>query len=684
MAPRWATMRTLAQPSWQRFGPLLSLGVALALLATWSWRKWPDLLVDAGRQLYVPWRLSEGEALYRDLAYVMGPASQYLNALLFEIFGVSLTTLIAANLAILALIVFCTYRLLRRIVPALDATLLGTFFLCVFAFGQYLGNAGYNYLAPYRHEMTHGLAATLLALVAVLAWTDRPRARLLFAAGCCVGFTAMLKTEIFVAAAGTVAATLVAALPVVRARGARLPGAATAFFAGCLVAPLVCWALLSRQLPAGEALTAVWTNWRLTLTPSLYGANPFYLEAAGFDRPGLRLRELLVASLAWAGAIGALIAVDRLGSRLPRGRLALASIVGVAVFSSGWLVIPRQAWFAAARPLPLVAFATAAVVAGAMWRRRNDPVALRALLPLGGFSVLSGLLLLKTLLATRISFYGFVLAAPAALLLGVLLLHIVPERLRGRFGSGAILRAGSIGLLAAWAVVCLQVSDHYYRAKTLTVGTGGDRFLHDPELGARNALLPEILEALGRDLPLGATLTVLPEGGMFNYLLRRRNPTPYYLLTPWELEAFGGEASVLERMRASPPDYFLLLGIDMHEYGKRYFGDEGYGDTITRWIATDYERVRHFRMAGRPGFEAFLLRRSPGRVTGGAGRRRRTARRSSRPRRERCATPRGNRRRSSSRAARGVQPACPAAGSAACRPPRDGDSPCGCCTERRR
>ncbi|OGW84335.1 MAG: hypothetical protein A2987_06880 [Omnitrophica bacterium RIFCSPLOWO2_01_FULL_45_10] len=30
------------------------------LMLDLSWRKWPDLMVDFGRELYVPWQLNEG------------------------------------------------------------------------------------------------------------------------------------------------------------------------------------------------------------------------------------------------------------------------------------------------------------------------------------------------------------------------------------------------------------------------------------------------------------------------------------------------------------------------------------------------------------------------------------------------------------------------------------------------
>ena len=63
-----------------------------------TWRRWPDLLIDFGRELYVPWQLASGAVLYEDIAYFNGPLSAYWNALLFRWFGPSLLTLVVANL----------------------------------------------------------------------------------------------------------------------------------------------------------------------------------------------------------------------------------------------------------------------------------------------------------------------------------------------------------------------------------------------------------------------------------------------------------------------------------------------------------------------------------------------------------------------------------------------------------
>jgi hypothetical protein len=60
----------------------------------------PDIQVDFGRELYVPWRISEGDHLYSDIAYFNGPLSAHWNALCFVIFGVGLKTLKIVNLAV--------------------------------------------------------------------------------------------------------------------------------------------------------------------------------------------------------------------------------------------------------------------------------------------------------------------------------------------------------------------------------------------------------------------------------------------------------------------------------------------------------------------------------------------------------------------------------------------------------
>src|SRR3954471_6018398 len=80
----------------------LPLLIAAALeLALWSWRRWPDLLIDFGTHAYTAWRRTEGAKLFRDIGYYYGPLPPLIHLFLFKVLGVSLGSLYVWNLAVL-------------------------------------------------------------------------------------------------------------------------------------------------------------------------------------------------------------------------------------------------------------------------------------------------------------------------------------------------------------------------------------------------------------------------------------------------------------------------------------------------------------------------------------------------------------------------------------------------------
>ena len=122
-------------------------------MLAWSWRRWPELLIDFGRELYVPWRLIEGEVLYRDIAYFNGPLSPYVNALWFRIFGVSLETLAICNVLLIAALAALLYRMIEEVADRLAAAVAGLVFVAAFAFAQ-IGEIGnYNFVTPYSTRL---------------------------------------------------------------------------------------------------------------------------------------------------------------------------------------------------------------------------------------------------------------------------------------------------------------------------------------------------------------------------------------------------------------------------------------------------------------------------------------------------------------------------------------------------
>ena len=195
---------TYRGPEWLRWVAPAVIGATALAMFVWSWETWPDVIVDFGRELYVPWRLSAGEVLYRDLAYFNGPLSPYLNSIWFRLFGTSIHVLAFANLAILFALCALMYTLLADIGSRISAFLASLFFVLVFAFS--LLGMNFNYISPYSHEMTHGLALSLAALFFLRQFVRSERMRDVGLSGLCLGLVFLTKPEVFVAA---LAATVV-------------------------------------------------------------------------------------------------------------------------------------------------------------------------------------------------------------------------------------------------------------------------------------------------------------------------------------------------------------------------------------------------------------------------------------------------------------------------------------------
>ena len=256
---------------------------ALVMLC-WTWESWADIVVDFGRELYLPWRLTEGEVLYRDLAHFNGPLSPYLNSLWFRIFGVGLRTLALVNFALLLLILTLLHHLLRQIGSRAAALIGCLFFLAVFAFSALGYN--FNYMCPYSHEMTHGLLASLAAVFFVFRYARSGRWVDVAASGFCVGLVLLTKPEFFLAAWPATMLGIALASRSHHKTGAGVIVVGSAYFSATLVAPAVSLALLSLAMPLSDAASGTLGALRWLLDAQVT-MSPFYQRMRGTHHPGI-------------------------------------------------------------------------------------------------------------------------------------------------------------------------------------------------------------------------------------------------------------------------------------------------------------------------------------------------------------------------------------------------------------
>ena len=599
-------------PGW--LGPALIVAVGTGMLA-WTWGKLADPLVDFGRELYVPWQLARGRVLYADVAYLNGPLSPYLNALWFRLFGVGIRTLVLCNVALVAAIVVLLYRLVEEVSDRLTAAAAGLTFVTLFAFGHVTAVGNYNFVAPYCHELTHGLLLALVAF-ACLGRHGRTGGTIpVTGAGAAVGLVFLTKPEPFLAASLASLVWLGLALRASRATRRRAATVLGAFLGAALVPPLVAVALLAGSMPAGEALRGTLGAWPWVLGGDASSLE-FYRELMGTHDLAANLWAMGRAATGYGAVLGSSAAAAlALGSR-GSWRIAVVGFLLVSIFL-GAFSVPSM-WLEAPRALPLVTLGVGVAVSGRRLGPRRTPALALAMFALA--------LLAKIFFNVHAYHYGFALAMPATVLLVVTLVGWVPAAIAARGGSGGFFRAVALACLLVAVLTHLEVTARRLAGKRHPLSGGADVLLAD----ARGPVVEAALGALD-GVDQGRSLAVLPEGVMLNYLSRRANPTAYTNFMPPEL-AFYGEERMVAALDAAAPDYVALVHKDTREYGARFFGHD-YGRRLYAWVRRNYREVATF--GARPlhdqRFGIALLRRVDGATVSRATAERRAAARRDNP-----------------------------------------------------
>jgi hypothetical protein len=186
-------------------GVIALLSVLLVALLALTWRRWGILDTDTGLELTIADAVSHGAVPYRDVRYFYGPAGLYSLALMFKVFGASLSTAIAFGLAETVAILATFYALARNWVRPASAGLATAALIAV-------GLSGWaNFVLPNTNSASIGLLFLLLVLLAL----TRRRPLL---AGVALGLLALTRVE-FAAAGAAVAVAY--ALGIHRAEGRR-------------------------------------------------------------------------------------------------------------------------------------------------------------------------------------------------------------------------------------------------------------------------------------------------------------------------------------------------------------------------------------------------------------------------------------------------------------------------------
>jgi 4-amino-4-deoxy-L-arabinose transferase-like glycosyltransferase len=581
---------------WKSLLIFVLLGGAGVFMASISWLKWPDLLIDFGEQVYLAWQISDGKVIYKDLTYLYGPFSGYLHALVFKLFGPGILTLAIFNMVIAAALAFLIYIFIKNFSDQLTATVCTLAFIALFAFGQYSGGGNFNFICAYVYELPHGVALSLLALYFFSKYVETKSLSGLIVVYLLVGLVFLTKPEVFLALGISLPAGTAISFYLQSLNKKSWIRNASVCMGSFLTAPLLFYIYLFTHLSFEKAFYYIISPW-IYIQNSSNLSLPLYQWMLGIDAIASNLTKLFTYFLAGVAIVFLVTMVGRCLSRLNYSSKPVSISLGMLSASLLYLLLKYFPLLELLRPLPLITLLLVIYYFIRVTRDKNTTAT--EPLVLFSFSLFSFVLLFKILLNTHVYHYGFALALPATLVCMRWVLYEFPKISIKLSGSADFYRSTMVmlGLIVIANHVWFGYQMHQF--KGYSVGSGKDTLLdYYPELEPRAPIVSATLKYIREHTDPSAEIVPIPFGNMINYMTRHHNPLRVHTINPVEARIFG-EEQYLNEMKAAFPEYILFLDVDSSRLGAQYFGRD-YAQNIYQWIQTHYSLQKQF---GQPPFQ---------------------------------------------------------------------------------
>lgn len=556
-------------------------------LLKFSWLKWGDLIVDVGREMYVPLELSSGKLLYRDIFYLYGPFSPYFNAILFKILGVHIHSLIISGIITIVAVSILIYKISRLFLNILFSTFAVLTFLFVFAFGQYVYFGNYNFILPYSYPSIHGIMFSLAALY-LFYCSFFKAARYKYLCIMFVVLVSLCRIEIGLALILSIMLTIIFYSLSRRENFKRalyhlstyviLPFIFTVAIYGLfLISALdimrksnsldIWFKVINIDIPFNRWLSGtgdILGNIQIIFKVSLY----YLFFCIFFSIGGFAIAYLY-----------------RFKTKLKRYifSLLIGSVFFGIVFISFKKIFTYDLQY---RCLPLICLITILI---SLWKftKQKEKAEYLFLVTISLFSLF---MVSRMLFSAWAGHYGFYILTPGMVVYYIFFLKIIAEALN----STAARRFFSLGFLF---IFILFITSHFdisrlcYQNKTLKISSPrGTLYAFNND---RENRCKELIEFLRQNTDKKESLVIFPEGLTVNFLSERENPLYYYSYLPHELAQAKMIESIISDMENKKVDYVVLTQRDTAEYGYPIFGKD-YGERLWNYISENYILYKQF------------------------------------------------------------------------------------------
>ena len=465
-----------------------------------------EILLDFGREVYYPEQILDGQVLYRDLFNIYGPFSYLWNALLYKIFGSSLTTLYVSG-GICSILTVCgVYLIARKFLTEFLSFAIGIFTI---ASGVCAVNL-FSYTFPYSWGMLYGLVAFLYSFLFLIKYVkEGGDSRFLYLSAFLGGLSAANKYDfipylalvIFAAAKGkdwkVILKTLGAMIFV------PIFCMAVLFVQGMRIADFINYLAIVKKMSATETLRYFY------LTQGVY----FNKNAIGVWVISLVKTGLTLGGVIWGASL------------FEKKKILSETLVALSICLGFSFMSPASFSF--------FVILTAGLM---MFRLKNYSLTILA----AGAVLLS----LKSFWGLSYMNYGNYYLPVVLVAFFALLFSFVPEKFQK---------------ITSFYVFVIAFAVLYGNVQTLK---NLDCKISTPKgtIYTQRTLAESVNTLLGyvdKKFDKNADFVIFPEGLIVNFLAERKSEDFYNSLLPLYVETFG-EENIVDYFRQNKPDYIIL------------------------------------------------------------------------------------------------------------------------------
>jgi len=571
----------IANEGKNEFLPHLIILAAFFLLLSQTWFRWGNLIIDTGRELWLPGELLKGKILYKDIVSFYGFLPSYLIAGLYKIFGISINTLVYTGIALTLIVSFTVYRIARFFLDQGFSTLLVVNFLFVFAFGCYTSSAIFNFILPYSFASTFFTAFTALSLYYFLKFIFCGYKKnlviwsiLLTAAFLCRPESALAVWPAFLSGGF---------IPAIRQSKSERFKIFTYLLSPLFLAAL-CYGLFFLATHAFNDFKEMFVGGIKVIADA-----PVSKEWAGVDDVTSNLLQISLSFLLHIALFLGLAVSCRIASLSNSGKNTYTQTIIPLLAAFLFFAALRQS---SAYDLQYSCL-TLVLLCGTityLFQALSQTVTSRSLGLLVLFST-SLLMTCRIFLAASPYQYGFFLLTMPLICYYIFFGDFFAAVLEKRFKIPQGTLSAAIAIFFILMIIPFwERSNNNYKKHDEAAHTSKGDFYY--ENNTQTAIFWKSVDYLKKHTSKNSTVVVFPEGVGINFFSERDAPIKHHSFLPHDIKLFN-EDKMLSKIKAAKIDYIVILSRNTKEWGPESFGVD-YAKKIQKWINDNYVPVKQF------------------------------------------------------------------------------------------